>query len=141
MKKYLIEITETLQKQIEIEATSKEEALRIVKEQYRKEDITLTEQEYVQTDFSILNVELVKESKIDNLRKNYPPGTRIKCLHMNDPYHPIPMGTLGTVEHVDDGGTIHMKWDNGSGLGLIPNEDMFIKVSEQSKKKTKEYQR
>jgi len=32
-------------------------------------------------------------------------------------------GTKGTVTHVDDIGTIHMKWDNGRGLGLIPGED------------------
>lgn len=44
-------------------------------------------------------------------RAKYPPGTRIMLLSMDDPHHPVPPGTRGTVEHVDDAGTIHMKWD------------------------------
>ena len=47
---------------------------------------------------------------------------------MSDPYHPVPSGTLGTVNHVDDAGTIHMKWDNGQSLGLIDEEDDFTVV-------------
>ena len=43
-------------------------------------------------------------------RAKYPPGTRIMLLSMDDPHHPVPPGTRGTVEHVDDTGTIHMKW-------------------------------
>jgi hypothetical protein len=49
---------------------------------------------------------------------------RIKCIHMNDE-HPVPSGTEGTVMFVDDIGTIHVKWDNGRSLGLIPNEDSY----------------
>ena len=44
-------------------------------------------------------------------------------LCMNDPHHPVESGTRGTVEHVDDMGTIHMRWDNGRGLGIVPGED------------------
>ena len=44
-------------------------------------------------------------------RAKYPPGTRILLLGMDDPHHPVPPGTRGTVDHVDDGGNIHMKWD------------------------------
>lgn len=51
-------------------------------------------------------------------------GRRVKCIKMNDKY-PVPSGTLGTIDHVDDIGTIHVKWDNGSTLGLVPNEDMY----------------
>ena len=42
----------------------------------------------------------------------------------NDP-HPIPSGTKGTVELVDDIGTIHCKFDDGRYLGIIPDEDSF----------------
>ena len=42
-------------------------------------------------------------------KEAYPPGTRLMLLSMNDPHHPVESGTRGTVDHVDDMGTIHMK--------------------------------
>ena len=39
-----------------------------------------------------------------------------------------PTGTLGTVRYVDDIGTIHIKWDNGSSLGLVIGEDRFVVI-------------
>ncbi len=69
------------------------------------------------------------KSFAERIKKNYPPGTRIKLDHMDDPYAPIPPGTKGTVICVDDIGQIHMRWDNGSGLALIPGEDSFHKIS------------
>lgn len=61
----------------------------------------------------------------------YPPGTRIVLNHMSDPYHPVPEGMRGTVRVVDDMGTIHMNWDNGRTLGLVPGEDSFRKLTEE----------
>lgn len=61
----------------------------------------------------------------------YPPGTRIKLLCMNDPYHPVPSGMRGTVEFVDDAGTLHMKWDNGRSLGVVYGEDDFRTLTEE----------
>ena len=52
-------------------------------------------------------------------------GTRIQCKQMDDPFHPIPKGMLGEVLFIDDIGTIHMCWENGSTLGLIPDKDCF----------------
>ena len=43
---------------------------------------------------------------------------------MEDPYA-VPSGTKGIVDHVDDIGTIHVNWENGSSLGLIVGEDQF----------------
>lgn len=43
---------------------------------------------------------------------------------MEDEQAPEP-GTLGSVLYVDGIGTIHMRWDNGSGLGLIEGLDQF----------------
>jgi len=63
--------------------------------------------------------------KIERLKEQYPPGTRIELINMNDPYSPVPAGTQGTVDHVDDGGALHMAWDNGRTLGVIPGEDQF----------------
>ena len=53
MKKYLVEITETLQKQITVSANSREEAEQKVKERYKNEDIILNENDYVDTDFHV----------------------------------------------------------------------------------------
>ena len=66
-----------------------------------------------------------EEQRINELREKFPKGTRIRLDHMDDPYHPVPSGTIGTVKSVDDGGTVHVTWDNGSSLGLIPEEDHF----------------
>ena len=57
-------------------------------------------------------------------RQNYPPGTRLELISMDDP-QAIPPGSRGTVDHVDDMGTIHMRWDCGRSLGLVPGEDSF----------------
>lgn len=61
-------------------------------------------------------------------RLNYPPGTRLELISMDDP-QPIPPGSRGTVDHVDDMGTIHMRWDSGRSLGLVPGEDSFRKLT------------
>ena len=53
------------------------------------------------------------------LRDMYPPGTRVECLYMSDPFAPVPSGTKGTVFHVDDMAQIHVNWD----------EDSFRKLS------------
>lgn len=52
-------------------------------------------------------------------------GKRVELVKMNDPYTTLLPGTQGTVIMVDDLGTIHVKWDNGSTLGLIPGEDIY----------------
>ena len=62
-------------------------------------------------------------------RAKYPPGTRILLLGMDDPHHPVPPGTRGTVDYVDDGGTIHMKWDNGRTLGVCTEVDTIRKLT------------
>ena len=68
---------------------------------------------------------MFNERKINALKKMYPAGTRIQLDHMDDPFHPVASGTMGTVKFVDDAGTIHMSWDSGSSLGLCPDSDEF----------------
>ena len=65
------------------------------------------------------------ERKVKRLKEMYPAGTRIQLDHMDDPFHPVAGGTMGTVKFVDDTGTIHMSWDSGSSLGLCPDSDSF----------------
>lgn len=69
--------------------------------------------------------------KADMIRQMYPAGTRIQLNHMDDP-QAIPPGTMGTVVTVDDAAQIMMKWDNGRSLSLIPGEDSFSVVQEQT---------
>jgi hypothetical protein len=64
------------------------------------------------------------QDEITALRRMYPKGTRVRLLHMDDMQAP-PVGTKGTVIYVDDIGTIHVRWDTGSSLGLIAGEDEF----------------
>lgn len=61
-------------------------------------------------------------------KEMYPAGTRIELISMEDPYMPVEPGTKGTVVCVDDMGQIHMKWDNGRTLALVPSEDNFKKI-------------
>ena len=63
-------------------------------------------------------------------KDSYPPGTRVMLLSMEDPWAPDPSGTRGTVEAVDDIGQLHMKWDNGRTLALVPDEDSFRKLTD-----------
>lgn len=67
----------------------------------------------------------MNRDKVKSLKERYPAGTRIMLDYMDDPYHPIEKGMTGTVTDIDDMGTIHMKWDNGSSLGLCPDTDRF----------------
>lgn len=64
-----------------------------------------------------------------SVKERYPVGARIRLDGMSDPYAPIPPGAEGVVTGVDDMGTLHMRWDNGRTLGVIPGEDSFTLLS------------
>ena len=65
----------------------------------------------------------ISENTLKTLRENYTPGTRVQLDQMDDAQAP-PKGTQGTVIGVDDEATIMVKWDNGSGLGVVYNVDI-----------------
>lgn len=54
----------------------------------------------------------------------------IKLVAMDDVQAPKE-GTLGYVHSIDDAGQIHVSWENGSSLALIPDQDDFEYVSNQ----------
>ena len=54
---------------------------------------------------------------IEHLRRKYPPGTRLQLSCMEDDF-PVPPGSMGTVECIDDAGQIHV--DAGAVLPSSP---------------------
>lgn len=60
---------------------------------------------------------------VEMLRDRYPEGCRVELVCMNDPYTRLKPGDQGEVAFVDDIGTIHVRWDNGSSLGVTYGED------------------
>ena len=68
--------------------------------------------------------------EIAEVRLNYPPGTRVELIHMDDNWA-VPSGTRGEVVRTDDAGQIHMQWDNGRTLAIVPQVDKFRKLTQQ----------
>ena len=72
----------------------------------------------------------ISRSLIEHLKEEYPAGTRVELVRMQDPYRDLKPGERGTVIGVDDIGTIHVNWDCGSCLGIAYGEDRCRKVAE-----------
>lgn len=66
---------------------------------------------------------------VEMLRKQYPAGTRVELVEMDDCQAP-PIGTKGTVRGVDDTGSIMVHWDNGSSLNVVYGADLCRKIEE-----------
>ena len=73
----------------------------------------------------------VSEQTLKRLRSEYPKGCRVELLHMNDPYSKLKPGDRGTVQFVDDIGTIFVSWDCGSSLGVAYGEDSCKVVADE----------
>lgn len=69
----------------------------------------------------------VTQREVERLQQQYPKGTRLKLISMEDPCR-VPEGTVGVVDFIDDAGQIHMRWETGSCLALIPGVDQFQKI-------------
>lgn len=70
---------------------------------------------------------------VERIRSEYPAGTRVELVRMDDPQAP-PVGTKGTVKGVDDTGSLLMRWDNGRGLNVVYGEDIVRKVGDRRAK-------
>ena len=64
MHKYLVEITETLQRQFDVEAASKEEAEKIANMMYLNGDVVLNAEDFVDAQFTAY-----KKPEIDRLQE------------------------------------------------------------------------
>ena len=69
------------------------------------------------------------KASVEVLRRQYPVGTRVELVRMDDPEAP-PIGTKGTVKGVDDIGNIIVAWDNGCGLSVAYGADVCRKVGD-----------
>ena len=64
---------------------------------------------------------------IERVRKEYPAGTVVELVRMEDRFAP-PVGTRGVVVGVDDCGSVMVRWSNGSSLSVIYGVDEVRKV-------------
>lgn len=53
---------------------------------------------------------------------------RVRLISTDDPWTRLQPGTLGKVICTDDIGTVHVKWDDGSTLGLVPGHDSWEEI-------------
>ena len=81
-----------------------------------------------------MNFKKLNAAQIQRIKDRYPPGTRIRLGHMDDPY-PVPEGTEGTVTLVNGFGDVEVTWDNGSTLSLIPGVDSFSVIQAKQEEK------
>jgi hypothetical protein len=74
-------------------------------------------------------VNFPKREIVERIRREYPAGTRVELVRMDDAQAP-PVGTKGTVTGVDDTASVLVSWDNGSHLNVVYGEDICRKIRE-----------
>lgn len=63
------------------------------------------------------------------VREQFPTGCRVELVKMGpDPFSKLQPGDRGTVNLVDDIGTVFVSWDCGSGLGMVYGEDQIKRL-------------
>ena len=67
----------------------------------------------------------ITRERIEEMRRQYPIGSRIVLHSMGDDPDPIPPGTEGKLAYIDDAGQIGVDWSNGRSLSVIPGVDDF----------------
>lgn len=75
-----------------------------------------------------MNNHFPPRSVVERLRDYYPKGARVELICMDDPYSKLKPGDKGTVIAVDDIGTVHIAWDNGSTLGAAYGVDRIRRI-------------
>lgn len=70
-----------------------------------------------------MNVEELKTLDVEEIKI----GTTLELVEMQGEKQ-MPKGLRGVVTHIDDAAQIHVRWQNGSSLAIIPEVDKFIIV-------------
>lgn len=70
---------------------------------------------------------VISKEQLAMLRNAFPIGCEVVLDKMDDEKAP-PVGTIGRVIVVDDYGTIHVQWADGSTLGVAYPEDKCHRV-------------
>lgn len=68
---------------------------------------------------------MITRINITAIKNTFKPGARILVHSINDPYVFLDNDIQGTIQRIDDLGTIHVTLDNGMMLGLISGLDSF----------------
>lgn len=80
---------------------------------------------------------MMNRNQIRGIKERYPKGTLVQLTEMLGERQ-MPCGLKGTVTCVDDAGQIHVEWENGSSLALLPGEDQFRKLAPEAPAAVKE---
>ena len=72
-------------------------------------------------------------SVVDGIKEAFPVGSSVELIKMDDPYREMPAGLKGVVTGVDDAGTIHVTWENGSSLGVVYGVDKIKRIFKNTK--------
>lgn len=75
----------------------------------------------------------MNREEVLQIEKEYPKGTRIELIEMKGEPDFV-SGLRGVVDFVDGIGQLHMIWDNGRTLALIPGEDRFKVVCQHERR-------
>jgi hypothetical protein len=68
-------------------------------------------------------MKLPSKAEVDKIRKQFPVGSRVELICMDDPYTNMKPGERGFVTGVDDVASIEVTWDCGSTLAIVFDED------------------
>ena len=69
--------------------------------------------------------------EVQQIRERYPVGATVDLIRMDDPYNrSLVPGCRGRIMAVDDIGTVHVAWRNGSTLGVVIGVDEIRIVPE-----------
>ena len=69
------------------------------------------------------------KATVDRLREQYPPGTRVELISMDDPGNRLKPGDRGTVTAVDSIGTVFVDWIMVPAL-VWPMAQISLKLSQ-----------